>query len=270
MTNRERYQKTYAKLRVSQDFCVEPERRTRRRRALRPAAAAVLAAVMLCGVSVGAFAGDISDGCRRLGVMLGLVSHEEGDLRVVLGGEKVSASEKDVYALDFSGVTEYETIYRLSDTETATVLPIRPREATADDLKLFRLRPCEEIRYQAIVTERGENTVGLNLARITEDGTEYLGYAVWPEDIRTDGDGRVIFCAGRHGAALPEEMDITDCFDAKGRAVYTFEYPLSVFEAEDGTVEVRQSETRTLCVRRDGGTLRALLLRGDVSPEFDF
>lgn len=274
MTNRERYQQTFSKLHVSEAFCLQREREKKSRRLLRPALTALLAAALLLGAGVFACADSVSQGLQALGVSLGLVSHEVGEFRVSLGDMEFHAREKDVYAWDYFGMTEYGAAYRLSESERAIVLPLELRDASDADLRLFHLSRLDGIRYLAVVTERGDKTIGLMVNWTAADGTEYHGQAVWPDCLTTDASGRVGYSWSRPGldeaGMCSELVDLTERFDAAGRAEYVYEIPVARTVTEDGTVVTVETAQKTLRVQREGDIYCALLFDGTEIPDFAF
>jgi len=276
MNDRELYKKTFSNLRVSDSFSVDTEGRRARSFRIRPVILAAVAAVLVIGCAATAFADELAQGYRDIRVTLGLVEHSEGEMTVRLGGEDVTALEKDVYAVDYFGVEELETVYKLSDTEVAQVLPFEIRDASDDELAAFGLARKDGLHYKAAVTQNGGKLFAVTVESADENGAACGGYAIHPSDISVTADGRVIYrfvdsYTVPDGEEVREEnrVDLTDSFDRNGYARYDFEV-ITSRHYRDGTLISAETESRSLRVYRTADGFYGIICNNAGTPEFEF
>ncbi len=276
MNEHELYKKTFSKLCLSDSFIIDTERRRTRSLRIRPVILAAVAAVLVIGSATVAFADELAQRYRDLRVMIGLVEHSEGEISVRLGDEDLTALEKDVYAVEYLGVEELETVFKLSDTEFAQVLPFSFRDALDDELAAFGLARKEGIHYGAAVTQKGGKLIGVTVESTNENGALSGGYAIHPSDFSVTADGRIIYSfvdryTDPDGEEVFEEncIDLTDSFNEDGYARHDFEV-ISLRRYRDGTIIETETESRSLRVYRTSDGFYGIICNDTDTPEFQF
>ncbi len=276
MNERELYKKTFSNLCLSESFNVSTERRRKRSLRIRPVILAAVAAMLIIGSATVAFADELAQRYRDLRVMIGLVEHSEGEICARLGDEDMTALEKDVYAVEYLGVEELETVYKLSDTEAVHVLPFDIHDALDDELAAFGLVRKEGLNYKAAVTQNGGKLFAVMVESTDENGAESGGYAIHPTDITVTADGRVIYSyfdryTGPDGDEVREEncIDLTDSFNGDGYARHDFEV-ITLRRYRDGTLIETETESRSLRVYRGSDGFYGIICNNINTPEFQF
>lgn len=276
MTDSELYKKTFSRLHAANTIHMNETAKKHHNLRVRPAVLVCLVAVLAIGSAVTAFADEIASGYREARVMIGLAQHRDGDIAVRLGDEEIEAQEMDVYDVEYFGVKELETVYKLSETEYAHILPFDIHESSDEELSEFGLTRKQDLNYLSFVTQNGGVLFSLTIGKTDEDGREYDGYAIDPKDMSVTSDGRIIYWhidryTGADGEEICEEQgfDLTDLFNSDGYARYDFEQVTARYY-RDGVLTGTDTELRSLRLYRNGDSFYGIICNDAGTPEFEF